>query len=187
VWIERDPAALVPEIVAEVRKTGITVVDVHDAATMIREEQMRPQRQGLFGVLSVGFITAGLLTLLGFLLSALITARRRIIELGLLRAIGMSRRSVVLVFLTEQLALVLAGTAAGTGAGLLVANLVVPVMQVSIGPQPGIPPYPPQMAWNQVALIYAIAAVTLLITIGTLTWILGRMRLFQAVKLGDVN
>jgi putative ABC transport system permease protein len=187
VWIERDPAALVPEIVADVRKTGITVVDVHDAATMIREEQMRPQRQGLFGVLSVGFITAGLLTLLGFLLSALITARRRIIELGLLRAIGMSRRSVVLVFLTEQLALVLAGTAAGTGAGLLVANLVVPVMQVSIGPQPGIPPYPPQMAWNQVALIYAIAAVTLLITIGTLTWILGRMRLFQAVKLGDVN
>lgn len=93
----------------------------------------------------------------------------------------------MLVFLTEQLALVLAGTAAGTGAGLLVANLVVPVMQVSIGPQPGIPPYPPQMAWNQVALIYAIAAVTLLITIGTLTWILGRMRLFQAVKLGDVN
>ena len=66
------------------------VVDARDAAALIAEEQAQPRRQGLFGLLSVGFIAAGVLTLLGFLISALIAARRRAIELGVLRALGMS-------------------------------------------------------------------------------------------------
>ena len=82
VWINRDPSAQVDEIVSGVRGLGIAVVDARDAAALIAEEQAQPRRQGLFGLLSVGFIAAGVLTLLGFLISALIAARRRAIDLG---------------------------------------------------------------------------------------------------------
>ncbi|HMD80830.1 MAG TPA: hypothetical protein VKE92_05945, partial [Anaerolineales bacterium] len=54
----------------------------------IRAEQRRPERQGLFGLLSVGFFASALLTVLGFLLYALFSFRRRFIEMGMLRAIG---------------------------------------------------------------------------------------------------
>ncbi|HWQ15519.1 MAG TPA: FtsX-like permease family protein [Roseiflexaceae bacterium] len=187
VWIKRDPAARPEEIVAGVRRLGITVVDALDAATLIAREQARPSRQGLFGLLSVGFVAAGGLTLLGFLLAGLITARRRAIELGVLQALGLSGGQVALALTLEQLLLVAAGVAAGTGIGALAARLVVPLLQVGAGPYPGTPAYAPQIAWEQVAIIYTVFAAALLLTLIALGISLGRMRLFQAVKLGDAN
>ncbi len=187
VWINRDPNVKVDDIVSGVRGLGIAVVDARDAAALVAEEQAQPRRQGLFGLLSVGFIAAGALTLLGFLISALIAARKRAIELGVLRALGMSGLQVAIELVIEQVLLVAAGIGAGTGIGLLAANLVVPLLQVGAGPHPGTPSYPPQIAWEQVTLIYLVFAVALLLTLLALSWTLGRMRLFQAVKLGDAN
>jgi putative ABC transport system permease protein len=187
VWIAHAPGAKPDDIAAGVRGLGIALVDVRDAATLIAEEQRQPRRQGLFGLLSVGFIAAGALTLLGFLLSALITARRRAIELGVLRALGMSGWQVAAELVIEQVLLVAAGIGAGTGIGLLAARLVVPLLQVGAGPHPGTPAFPPVLAWDQVALIYIVFAAALLLTLFALAWIMGRMQLFQAVKLGDAN
>lgn len=187
VWIDRAVDAKVADIATGVRGLGITLVDVRDSAALIEEEQRQPRRQGLFGLLSVGFIAAGALTLLGFLLSALITARRRAIELGVLRALGMSGVQVAVALVVEQVALVVSGVGAGTGIGLVAAQVVVPLLQVGAGPRPGTPPFPPQIAWDQVAVIYVVFGVALLMTLFALSWVLGRMKLFQAVKLGDTN
>src|SRR5262249_4722681 len=118
---------------------------------------------------------------------ALIAARRRAIELGVLRALGMSGVQVAVELVTEQLLLVAAGIAAGTGIGLLAAQLVGPLLQVGAGPHPGTPASPPQLAWGQVVVIYAVLGAALLITLLALAGALGRMKLFQAVKLGDAN
>jgi putative ABC transport system permease protein len=187
VWIDRAETADVDEIESDIRRLGINIVDTRDATRMITEAQLQPQRQGLFGLLSVGFIAAGLITLLGFLLAALINARRRAIEMGVLSALGMSGLQVALALITEHVLLVVIGIGAGTGIGLLAATLVVPLLNVGAGPYPGTPSYPPQIAWDQVTLIYIVFAVALLLTLLALAWILGRMRLFQAVKLGDAN
>lgn len=187
VWIARDANAEVGDLVTGVRQRGITVIDAIDTETTIREEQARPQRQGLFGLLSVGFIASGLLTLLGFLLASLISSRRRAIELGVLRALGLSGRQMGVALVAEQVILVLAGIGAGTGIGLAAAQLVIPYLQVGVGPHPGVPAYPPEIAWSQVQIIYIIFGIALLLTLLALAWILGRMRLFQAVKLGDTN
>jgi putative ABC transport system permease protein len=104
-----------------------------------------------------------------------------------LGALGMSGLQVALALIIEHVVLVAAGIGAGTGIGLLAATLVVPLLQVGAGPHPGTPAYPPQIAWDQVTLIYIVFAVALLLTLLALAWILGRMKLFQAVKLGDVN
>ena len=187
VWISRHADANVDAILSGVRGLGIAVLDARDAATLIAEEQAMPRRQGLFGLLSVGFVAAAGLTLLGFLLSALIAARRRAIDLGVLRALGMSGLQVALELTIEQVLLVLCGIGAGTAIGLLAARLVVPLLQVGAGPHPGTPFYPPQIAWEQVSLIYVVFAAALLLTLLALSWTLGRMQLFQAVKLGDAN
>ena len=187
VWIARAPDASVTKIIGGVRALGITVVDALDAQELIVAEQAKPQRQGLFGLLSVGFITAGGLTLLGFLLSALITARRRSIELGVLRALGLGGGQVAVALILEQVTLVVAGLVAGTGIGLAVSSYVVPLLQVGLPPHPGTPSYAPQIAWDQVTIIYAIFGIALSITLLALAGMLGRMKLFQAVKLGDAN
>ena len=80
---------------------------------------------------------------------------------------------------------IVTGTAAGTGIGLLAAQLVVPLLQVGAGPHPGTPVSPPQLAWEQVGIIYGVFGVALLITLLALAGTLERMKLFQAVKLGE--
>jgi putative ABC transport system permease protein len=120
-------------------------------------------------------------------LAALITARRRAIELGVLRALGLSGIQVAIALVVEQVLLVAAGIGAGTGIGLVAAQLVVPLLQVGAGPHPGTPSAPPQIAWDQVAIIYIVFGAALLFTLLALAGALGRMKLFQAVKLGDAN
>lgn len=187
VWIARDSKATVTEIVNGVRGLGINVVDAIDAQEQILAEQSKPQRQGLFGLLSVGFITSGGLTLIGFLLAALITARRRSIELGVLRALGLGGAQVAAALVLEQVTLVVAGLAAGTGIGLAVSAYVVPLLQVGLPPHPGTPNFAPLIAWNQVTIIYLVFGIALALTLLALAWTLGRLRLFEAVKLGDAN
>lgn len=187
VWIARDPASDLDVLVGGVRKLGINVLDQIDAADLTIREQTAPRRQGLFGLLSVGFITAAILTLLGFLLSVLISARRRAIELGVLQAIGLGAGQVAIALIIELALVVLAGTGAGTGIGLVAALLVVPLLQVGTGPYPGTPAYGAQIAWDEVTIIYAVFATTLLLTLLALGMILARTQLNQAVKLGDAN
>jgi putative ABC transport system permease protein len=187
VWITRDPLLPIDEVVASVRRLGIPVIDTLDAATLIAREQARPQRQGLFGVLTIGFLTAGTLTLLGFLVAGFITARRRAIELGMLRALGLSGFGVAVALVLEQLLLIGAGLATGSGIGAVAALLIVPSMQVGVGPYPGVPAYPPRLAWESMTGIYAAFGVTLAFALLALGVALVRIRLFQAVKLGDVN
>lgn len=187
VWITRDPLLPIDEVVAGVRRLGIPVIDALDAATLIAREQARPQRQGLFGVLTIGFLTASVLTLLGFLVAGFITARRRAIELGMLRALGLSGFGVAVALVLEQLLLIGAGLVTGSGIGAVAALLIVPLMQVGVGPYPGVPPYPPRLAWESMTGIYAAFGITLASALLALGVALARIRLFQAVKLGDVN
>ena len=90
VWLATDPAVPADQIVSDVRALGLVVVNAADARTLIAAEQTRPARQGLFGLLSVGFLAAALLTVLGFLVHAIVSFRQRFIELGMVRAIGLS-------------------------------------------------------------------------------------------------
>jgi putative ABC transport system permease protein len=187
VWITRDPLIPIDEVVAGVRRLGIPVIDTLDVATLIAREQARPQRQGLFGVLTIGFLTASALTLLGFMVASIITARRRAIELGMLRALGLSGFGVAAALTLEQLLLIGVGLVTGSGIGAVAALLIVPLMQVGVGPYPGVPAYPPRLAWESMTSIYVAFGVTLAFALLALGVALARIQLFQAVKLGDVN
>ena len=117
VWVKTAPTIDYEQMVDELRDVEIAVMDYKAAAVQVAAELRRPERQGLFGVLSVGFLAAALLTVLGFLLYALFSFRRRYIELGTLRAIGLSTRQLA-IFLTCELAfLIVLGWASAPGSG----------------------------------------------------------------------
>ncbi|MCX7669967.1 MAG: ABC transporter permease, partial [Anaerolineae bacterium] len=68
VWIKQQPGASAQRIADGVRELGMKVIRWESAPLRIGQEMKRPERQGLFGFLSVGFAAAALLTVLGFLL-----------------------------------------------------------------------------------------------------------------------
>jgi putative ABC transport system permease protein len=187
VWIDYAPDVEIEAVAAGVRRLGVDLVDVRDAAALIRAEQSRPERQGLFGLLSIGFVAAGGLTVLGFLIATALTARRRALELGVLRAIGMARRGATASLAVEQGAVMACGLAAGGAIGVLCALLIVPGLQGGAGPYPGTPPVTPRLAWAEMGLAAALLIAAVLAALLGLALALRRANLFSVVKLGDTS
>jgi putative ABC transport system permease protein len=163
------------------------VEDWSSAELNIRAEQRRPERQGLFGLLSVGFISSALLTVLGFLLYALFSFRRRFIEMGMLRAIGLSIQQMTSLLAAELAFLVLLGIGVGTALGVFASRLFVPFLQIGASAQSQYPPFQIEIAWLSIVEIYVLFALLFVAALSALSALLVRMKIFQAIKLGETT
>ena len=185
VLVKTDSQANLDQVVRDLRQYDITVLDVRNTRQRIADEQRKPERQGLFGVLSVGFLAAALLTVLGFFLYALFSFRRRFIELGTLRAIGLSPGQMTAFLAWELAFVVLLGLGAGTVLGALVSNVYIPYLQVGNTPQSLTPPFLVEIAWPAVIRIYILFGTLFVVALSVLAALLLRMKIFQAIKLGE--
>ena len=187
VWLGLSPAANITKVTNGIYNLYKYVLDQDVARDDLIAAQSRPERQGFFGLLSVGFAALALLTILGFLLYAFFSFRRRFIELGMLRAIGLSAYQMI-VFLGSELAfLFVVGIGAGTGLGVWVSNLFIPELQVGNGMAARIPPFLVQIDWPSVFRIYILFGLLFVVAVVILTLMLLRMKIFQAIKLGEVS
>ena len=161
------------------------VVTAQDARTKILSEQTRPERQGLFGLLSVGFVAAAVLTVVGFLVYAVVSFQRRFIELGMLRAIGLSTSQMAAYLAGELAVLIVTGVALGAGLGIWASRLFIPYFQMGADKTALVPPFIVQVAWGQLGIILVVFGAMFLLAMAVLAVLLTRMRVFEAVKLGE--
>ncbi len=185
VLAKTDPRVAPEQIVDDVRQHDFIVsrfVDARQTALKLRDD---PSRTGIFGILTVGFVIAALLTVLGFMLYSFLSARRRMQELGILRAMGLSIRQLINLFLFEQGFLITLGLLVGTGLGLLTGNLFIPFLQIKSEAHAGIPKFIVMTAWDDVLKIYVIFALILCVAIPAFIWMLARMKIHEAIKFGE--
>lgn len=153
--------------------------------SQVTAEQRQPDRQGVFGLLSVGFIAAALLTVLGFFMYALFSLRQRMITLGILRAVGLLQRHMTIFLAFELAFLVLSGLTLGTGLGLLVSHQFIPYLQIGARETDLVPPYLVEIAWPAILEIYVLFGLMFVVALVVLAAALRRMKIFQAIKLGE--
>ncbi len=187
VWLKIKDGASVDTIADGVRKLGVSLLRWEDVRSQIEKEQTRPERQGLFGVLSVGFAASALLTVLGFFLYAVFSFRRRLIELGVLRAIGLSAAQMGAYLGWELFILLGVGMGAGTLLGVAASRVYIPFMQVGITPESTLLPFFIIIAWPEIIRIYALFGGLFVVALVVLLAFLMRMKIFQAVKLGETE
>jgi len=185
VWIRTEPGIDMEEAQSQLRTLDIRVVNVRGSREAIDAEQERPERTGVFGILSVGFVASAVLTLLGFLLHSFISFRRRFIQFGVLRAIGLSMGQMITFLGIEQVLLIATGISAGTALGIWVSNLFIPFLQVGTARNVDIPPFVVLIAWDDVVKIYLVFALMLVGAVASMIWFLMHLKIFEAVKLGE--
>jgi putative ABC transport system permease protein len=185
VWLRTTPGTDTGQIVVGLSRMGVAVVRVQDARQALQVAYTTPSRQGVLGLLSAGFLAAALLTVTGFLVYALLSFHGRFIQLGVLRAIGMSVGQMGAALALEQATLVFAGIAAGTGIGILAAYLFIPHLPMVVSARADILPSVVQIAWIDILRIYAVFAGMFAAGVGATLASLRKMKLFQAVKLGE--
>ena len=187
VWLKVDGTRDGDEVVAGLRKVGFRISFFDDAVRTVQGQLGRPERQGIFGVLSVGFAAAAFLSAFGFLLYALFSFRRRFVELGMLRAIGLSASQMIVLLASELAFLILMGLAAGTALGAWISELFIPSLQIGNTPASRIPPYLVSIGWPTMMRMYVLLGILFLVTLILLAASLLRMRVFQAIKLGETT
>jgi putative ABC transport system permease protein len=186
VWMKVGPQFDHSAIESQVySKLGVGLLSFKDAERDVLTAQQQPERQGVFGVLSIGFAAGAILTVIGFLLYALFSFRRRFIELGVLRAVGLSVGQMVAFLAWELAVLILVGLAAGTGLGVLVSRLFIPYLQVGTTCAAQVPPYVVIIAWPEILRIYALFVGLFVVALGGLALLLVRIKIFEAIKLGE--
>jgi putative ABC transport system permease protein len=185
VWLRLRDGISKKVVEAGATDLGLKIASEAYAPDDIRAEQDRPERQGLYGLLSVGFVAAAALTALGFLFYSVLAFQRRFVELGTLRAIGLSTGQLSALLGWEQALLIGVGMLGGTLIGVSASLLFIPFLQVRGGEHPQTPPFVVQIAWQQIGLIYLVFGAMLLGAILLTIVLLRRMKLFQAVKLGE--
>jgi putative ABC transport system permease protein len=186
IWLDLDPD-IDPEWVAStgLRELNPRAMAGASADARIIAAQEQPERQGLFGLLFIGFAAAAILTVLGFLLYVLFSFRRRFIELGVLRASGLSEQQMASYLTWELVFLILFGVGAGTVLGMLASYLYIPYLQIGLDAASRVPPFQVEIAWPAVFQIYGLFGALFLVTLVVLVVLLRRMKIFQAIKLGE--
>jgi putative ABC transport system permease protein len=187
VWIKLAANADAKQIEKEISQFGPGIVSLNISPKKILAEQSRPERQGMFGVLSVGFVAAALLTVLGFMLYALFSFRSRFIELGVLRAIGLSVEQMASFLAWELAFLLLVGLVVGTGVGIWTSQFYIPYLQIGETATAYVPPYIIEIAWPDIVRIYILFGLLFVAALGGLGALLMRIKIFQAVKLGETT
>jgi len=185
VWISTPDHVNPDEIQDGLLDLDIRVLYMQDSRSAVTREQGRPERAGVFGILSVGFVAAALLTTMGVVLHSFIAFRRRFIEFGVLRAIGLSVSQMITFLGFEQFVLIGSGVTAGTAIGVAVSNLFIPFLQVGTDKYASIPPFVVLIAWDDVTTIYLVFGAILLLAVVGMIWLLARLKIFEAVKLGE--
>lgn len=187
VWARRDTTISLDELYVAARAAAIPILDIIDLDLARLQEFTRPERQGLFGMLSVGFVAATGLSIMAIFVSALATLRQRSVELGMLQAMGMPLQSARRVIIIEQSVVTGSGIVCGLLAAIATANTILPFIKAGVAPHPDIPSNQPITAWGTLStmvIIYAIALIgTALLAFNTVQ----RLRIADAVKLGDEN
>ena len=106
-------------------------------------------------------------------------------DFGILRAMGLSIRQLIGLYIFEQGFLIVMGVTVGTIFGVLAGRVFIPFLQIKTGEHANIPSFVVITAWADIAKIYFILAIILAIAVPVIISMLTRMRIHEAIKFGE--
>lgn len=188
VWLKTNPT-MEPgqDGPIELRELDVLITRWDAARPLIRQRLQRPEQQGVFSFLFIGFIAAVVLTVIGFFLYTLYSYKRRFIEFGVLRASGLSRLQMSTYLAFELFFLIAFGGAAGTGLGALISHWFIPYLQLGTEITARVPPFEILIDWNAILQMYILFGMLFTLSFAVLIAMLQRLKIFLAIKMGETQ
>ncbi len=137
------------------------------------------------GMLTLTFIVVIVLCAIGFLIYWITSIRSRELIFGIYRAMGMSMRELIQMLINEHLFGSILPILFGAAVGLLASKLFIPL--ISIAYSPSIQTLPTQIfvEQNDMIRIGVVLFLMLACCIGAISVLLSKIKINQALKLGE--
>ncbi|MAG13603.1 MAG: hypothetical protein CMN78_03290 [Spirochaetales bacterium] len=185
VWYRMEKDGKAEDLVSSLRSMGIYVTRLRNTRTELVEMRREPYRMGFFGLLSMGFLVSAIITALGFFIYNYFSIRGRLVQLGALRAMGLTSSQIIGLVGLEQLFTIGSGLAIGAGMGGFISKLFLPLFRFRARELNPVPPFIIVLEQADVSLIMVVTAALFLLVIAGLSVALSRLRVNQAIKLGE--
>ncbi|REK76279.1 ABC transporter permease [Paenibacillus paeoniae] len=185
VWLKMKPEAPLAPIIEGLQKAGMEIASIKDVRSELLTQSKHPTRGGVFGILSLGFLVSVVITLAGYVLFWFFNLSGRVVQFGVLRAMGLSRKQLTGMLLLEQL--FTAGLAIGLGVliGKVVSKLFLPFLQTTENVAETVPPFRVIFEAKDTNQLFIVVGVMMLIGAGLLFLHIRRLKVHQAVKMGE--
>ena len=142
----------------------------------------RPIQVGLVSILLLGTGAGIVLALAGVTAYVLVAVRRRYREMGVLRALGLRRRSVAGTFALEQVVVLGVGAVIGVLAGLALMRLMVPFLQLGEEAVELVPPAVMEVSPARLGIYLLIVAGLLVVSVLWSTRSVSARRLSEVLR-----
>lgn len=147
--------------------------------------QINPLRQATNGSLTLGFTAVIFICAIGFIIYWIISIKSRTLQIGTMRALGMSFRDIYEMVLWEQFLICFASIIVGIISGIASGILFAPLLQSAFGSMGEMPPY--QVAFEFADIIKLVILILSLISVSIAAGIiiLKHIKATTAIKLGE--
>lgn len=183
-WLSVDDAAA-GKVASSLESAPFSSQSVRSRIDRSRALRTDPVALGVIGGLSLGFVSAALFAAVGFIVSASVSARERLAEFALLRALGLSPGQLSRWLSLENGLLVAISLVGGTGLGLLMSWVALPYITVTQNASRAVPPVLVIIPWNSILVLEVVTVLALGFMVLVLGALLRRIGLGAALRLGE--
>ena len=185
VWIKKAPGATSEQIYKDIENRKLLIDRLDDSSQQIIIKKNDPMVQGTNGTLTLGFIVTMAVSTIGFLIYWILSIKQRVLQFGIFRAMGLSVKKIIGMLVCEQV--LISGTAILVGIiiGGIASDLFVPLLQMVYSAAQQVPPFRVAAAREDYIRIYAVILMMLTIGLSVLGFIISRIKIHQAIKLGE--
>jgi putative ABC transport system permease protein len=185
VWLKMEEGAPLTPAVEKLLASGIEISWIKDVRNQLIVDGKHPSRGGVFGILSLGFLISVVITLVGYMLYWFFNLSSRVVQFGVLRAMGLSRKQLSGMLLLEQAFTAGLSIVLGVVIGKLTSYLFLPFLQTADNVTKQVPPFRIVFESIDTYRIYAVVAFMMAAGATMLLVHIRRLRVHQAVKLGE--
>jgi ABC-type lipoprotein release transport system permease subunit len=195
VWLaSQDDAASLASVRAALSGGALKLGNLQDRRALVDAQQKDALQIDLLGVLSIGAATALALALLGILIGSWLSARTRVTNFAVLRALGTEPKQLAGVLLWEQSIVYTLAIALGVAIGFVLATVVLPLLVFAnyaiVGTQvspfaTNVPPVHTAVPWPELGLALLALAGICAISVALMAGVVSRASIGQALRLNE--
>lgn len=184
-WIKKGPDATDMSITNQITEKKLRISGIRYATQEIIKFKNDPLLQGINGTLTLSFVVTMVISIIGFLIYWILSIRDRVLQFGILRAMGLTKSKLIGMIIAEQVLISVMAIFMGLVIGSISSQLYVPLLQMMYGAAEQIPPFEIVSSTVDYLRIYVVVGFMLLLGTGILARFVSSIKMDQAVKLGE--
>ncbi|MBN1698649.1 MAG: ABC transporter permease [Spirochaetales bacterium] len=185
IWLRKKDGAPDETVYTDIEQRKLEIRQMDSISQELIRRKNDPLLKGINGALTQGFILIMFVCAIGFLIYWMLSLRSRILQFGIVRAIGLTRREVMTMIVLEQLLMSGSAIFMGIVIGGIASRLFVPFLQLVFSSRTQVPPFAVIASRADYIKIYAIVGIILGTGLFLLRYFVRRLKIGRALKLGE--